>query len=263
MSLTENLKNLNLTEYETKAYIALVKNGELTARELSSTSELPYSKTYEITSLLERKGLIEIQQGRPKLFRATSPRNALHQYAKRFEEDLTTKFSVKKQVLEYEQRKNMETLSESVIEASSILQRLFDERDSISASNDLIWTIRGKDNVVSQVIEMIDTSKSLKMVIHEGLYRMIRRDLAMAKAKGDMILQQGEVLKADIPDKINVFPMEDMAFECGVIIGDDDTALFTTKDLETAFRSTNQGLITILTHFFDHEKEESTTSGRK
>lgn len=257
MSLTENLKNLNLTEYETKAYITLVKNGELTARELSSKSEIPYSKTYEITSLLERKGLVEIQLGRPRLFRASSPRNALNQYAKRFEEDLTTRFSEKKEALEKERRKNMETLVESVTEASGILQRLFDERDSISASNDLIWTIRGKDNVVSQVIEMINNSKFLKMIIHEDLYPLIRKDLGVIKAKGDLILQHREVLTANISDTINVFPMEDMAFECGVIIGDDNSALFTTKDLDTAFKSSNHGLITILTHFFEHEKEES------
>ena len=56
---------------------------------------------------------------------------------------------------------------------------------------------------------------------------------------------------------MNRYLMEDIAFECGIIIANDGETIFTTKELDTAFKSTNPGLSTILTHFFEHEKEEA------
>src|SRR5881396_3352097 len=53
------LKHFGLTEYEVKAYIALVEAGTVPASQLSTTARLPYSKIYEILGNLERKGRME------------------------------------------------------------------------------------------------------------------------------------------------------------------------------------------------------------
>src|SRR2546426_4042521 len=71
------LKDFDLTEYEVKAYIALVESGPLPASQLSTTATIPYSKIYEILSNLERKGWVETQQGRPSKYFPKPPSAAL------------------------------------------------------------------------------------------------------------------------------------------------------------------------------------------
>src|SRR5947199_10781315 len=59
------LKHFGLTEYEVKAYIALVEAGPMPASQLSTIATIPYSKIYEILGNLKRKGWVESEQGRP------------------------------------------------------------------------------------------------------------------------------------------------------------------------------------------------------
>ena len=61
MSILERMREAGFTEYEAKAYISLVRHGETTAGALSKTSGIPHSKTYEVLSKLEDKGLVEVQ----------------------------------------------------------------------------------------------------------------------------------------------------------------------------------------------------------
>jgi sugar-specific transcriptional regulator TrmB len=42
------LQELGLTDYEVRAYLALVEMGPLTASELSELKLIPYSKVYEV-----------------------------------------------------------------------------------------------------------------------------------------------------------------------------------------------------------------------
>ena len=74
---------------------------------------------------------------------------------------------------------------------------------------------------------------------------------------GDVILQSRDQENVYLPSGMNVYLMEDIAFECGVIISEKGETIFTTKELDVAFKSSNSGLSTILTHFFEHEKEEA------
>ena len=173
MSLPENLKILGLTEYETKAYISLVKHGELTAKTLSDKSEVPYSKTYEITSNLEKKGLIEVQKGRPMVFRAAPPKTALMKYVDNFTDELKNDYFERRENLDKSHSNYVSKITSSLDEASNMLQSFYEDRGGVTASDDLIWTIRGKENVVSQVMELIKKSKSVKMIMHEELINNI------------------------------------------------------------------------------------------
>jgi len=64
---------LGLTEYEAKAYVALVGMGEGSARQISDASGVPRPRIYDILELLEKKGFVEVGQGSPMLFRALDP----------------------------------------------------------------------------------------------------------------------------------------------------------------------------------------------
>ena len=87
------LKDANLSTYETKAYISLLKKKDLTARKLSEASEVPTGRIYEILEDLYKKGMIEIQDSRPKKYRALPFNTAFDNLIKFVESDNSRKIS--------------------------------------------------------------------------------------------------------------------------------------------------------------------------
>ncbi|MEM4304016.1 MAG: helix-turn-helix domain-containing protein [Candidatus Caldarchaeum sp.] len=85
------LQELGLTEYEARAYIALVENGPLTAGELSEMKLIPYSKVYEALGSLAEKGFIESQQGRPAKYFQKSPAAVIESLVQSIERDVRRK----------------------------------------------------------------------------------------------------------------------------------------------------------------------------
>ncbi len=71
-----SIKRLGLSEYEVKAYIALlaIKNG--TASEISNAAGIPISKIYETLKSLEKKGLIRVERERPMRYIPEHPQVA-------------------------------------------------------------------------------------------------------------------------------------------------------------------------------------------
>jgi len=82
MEFLEKLKSIGLTEYEAKAYLALLNRAELTAEEVSVTSEVPLPRVYGVLEQLAEKGFIRILPGRPRKFEAFPPKKAFEQYVK-------------------------------------------------------------------------------------------------------------------------------------------------------------------------------------
>ncbi len=70
--IQEFLKNANFTNYEINAYIALLRSSSLSARELSDKSGVPTGRIYEVLNELNNRQMIEIQDSRPKKYRALS-----------------------------------------------------------------------------------------------------------------------------------------------------------------------------------------------
>ena len=62
----KSLEKVGLTSYEIKTFTSLLRNGELSASELSEKSTVPYSKIYEVLGVLEEKGWIGSDESRPK-----------------------------------------------------------------------------------------------------------------------------------------------------------------------------------------------------
>jgi sugar-specific transcriptional regulator TrmB len=71
------IQRLGLTEYESRAYLALIKMGPSKASELSFFAQIPRSKTYGALKELARKGLLRAIPGKPELYSAVSPSEGL------------------------------------------------------------------------------------------------------------------------------------------------------------------------------------------
>ncbi len=134
------LRDIGLTEYESMAYLSLVKAGELTANDVSASTTIPYSKVYTILDSLEKKGWVEIKGGRPRLYYPRSPVEALRAEKMR-------------------QEAKFEKSREMVV---SELQALYEHREIKEKPE--IWIIRGQDNITTKIRETILSAKKELMV---------------------------------------------------------------------------------------------------
>jgi len=92
-NVKESLKNIGLTDYEISIYISLVSEGPMDARKLSEVSGVPYSRIYNILSILEKEKsfILKEEESRPSKYHAKSPDEALllakQDLLKSYEED--------------------------------------------------------------------------------------------------------------------------------------------------------------------------------
>ena len=257
MSILDWMRAAGFTDYEARAYLALVKHGEMTASRLSRASGVPYSKTYEVLSKLEGKGLVEVQKGRPMVFRAVPPRISLSRYGEEVLRGLEEEYSKKRRALEEDYAERTSRISEALRRASEELQVLFDEGGSLEASDDVIWTIRGRENVLTQMRELILGASKIKMILPKRFFRLLKDEIRGARAEGEVIVESSKDEAPEFLGRMKIYPMERIPFKCGVLIADGNRTIFTSEKLEMGFKSSNPGLATILNHFFEHEKEEA------
>ncbi|MFB6102951.1 MAG: TrmB family transcriptional regulator [Haloplanus sp.] len=72
------LRDLGLSEYESRTYRELLEHGSTTAKELSAASDVPMGRIYDVLNGLEGKGLVRSQAAsRPKKYIAVEPDTAL------------------------------------------------------------------------------------------------------------------------------------------------------------------------------------------
>lgn len=74
--LTVSLEEFGLSNYEARAYVALVSKGTISASELSYYSEIPRTKVYPILLKLEKKKLAIISKSKPRMCTAIAPEDA-------------------------------------------------------------------------------------------------------------------------------------------------------------------------------------------
>lgn len=72
-SVVEKLLQLDLTEYEAKAYMALLNAHLNTATQVSQKSNVPRTRIYQVLESLQRKGWVRVYSGVPMLFKAIEP----------------------------------------------------------------------------------------------------------------------------------------------------------------------------------------------
>jgi sugar-specific transcriptional regulator TrmB len=72
------LRDLGLSEYESRSYTALLRLGPSTAKELSRASDVPMGRIYDVLNSLEGHGLVRSQaSSRPKKYVGVEPETGL------------------------------------------------------------------------------------------------------------------------------------------------------------------------------------------
>jgi sugar-specific transcriptional regulator TrmB len=71
------MRALGLSEYEAKAYIALLSVRSAVPREVASLAGIPYPSAYDALENLAKREWVDVAQGRPRRYRARSPESIL------------------------------------------------------------------------------------------------------------------------------------------------------------------------------------------
>ncbi|SDJ93952.1 Sugar-specific transcriptional regulator TrmB [Halovenus aranensis] len=89
-----SLRDLGLSEYESRAYRSLLDTGPTTAKELSRTSDVPMGRIYDVLNSLETQNLARSQAAsRPKKYVAVEPEAALDRLLEDKEQELEEQLS--------------------------------------------------------------------------------------------------------------------------------------------------------------------------
>ena len=73
----EDLKGLGLSTYEAAAYAALLRLGQADASVVAHKADIPFGRVYDVLNSLVDRGLLTMQEGRPKRYQAVQPRVAM------------------------------------------------------------------------------------------------------------------------------------------------------------------------------------------
>ncbi|MFQ6062532.1 MAG: TrmB family transcriptional regulator, partial [Methanosarcinales archaeon] len=72
-TMNEKLRSLGLSSYEVKAYLTLLKLDVSDANKIAIRAKIPTGRIYNILNSLTEKGLIRVQESRPRKYSCVEP----------------------------------------------------------------------------------------------------------------------------------------------------------------------------------------------
>ncbi|MFX1365796.1 MAG: TrmB family transcriptional regulator [Promethearchaeota archaeon] len=165
--LKEFLNEASLSTYEINAYIVLLtssKTNPPTAKEISSESTVPSGRIYEILDDLNKKGLIEIVESRPKKYRAISLNKGLDNLI-----SFQSKESKRKIGYLYDRAKILES---ELYNSDVLIQK---------EPSKIFWsTVYGTKSILSLYVKLIDEAKE-EIILNEFINKNTLKILPYAK----------------------------------------------------------------------------------
>lgn len=157
--LIESLKTLGLTEYEAKVYATLVALERAEVKPICENVDIPRPSVYQSLKTLTDRGLVQVINTKPAVYRATPPEIAIRHIA--------------------ESHKNAE---------KNALDKLSELEGSLSGgtSEEALWTLYGDENIEHSIEELLKgAEKSVKLLFpadnyyHLGLLRGKKIDVEL------------------------------------------------------------------------------------
>jgi sugar-specific transcriptional regulator TrmB len=103
--IVEKLERIGLTEYEAKAYFALLEVHLNTATKVSEKSGVPRTRIYSVLESLMNKGWVRIYSGVPLLFKAQAPKEVFEKIKEEYSEFLVpVKSTLKEEVKDMKEK---------------------------------------------------------------------------------------------------------------------------------------------------------------
>lgn len=151
----DNLVKLGFSEYEAKAYVALLRKSPVTGYELSKLSGVPRSMIYEVLGKLTARGAAMTLRAGSGVRYAPVPASEFLEQLHREHEEL------------------VDALKDGLSECAS------------SPNLDYVWNIEGRDNILGRAQEMIDQAQDrIYLSLLPGVFAEVRDALKAATGRG-------------------------------------------------------------------------------
>ena len=182
--VTECLKSLGLTKYESRVYVALLKVASATASEIHEISGVPRASVYTVIDQLLDKGLVSVSQSAPKRFAAFSPEDAITKLMTHIEMD--AKY------------------------ATDTLSLIYRERMSPGpGSEELIWNIYGIENIRKKLNDLISSAKhGIRIIAHPQILSPDVKQKLTTMANQLSVEIITPHWTGDIPEKMSVYVIQ-------------------------------------------------------
>ena len=186
LSRLRKIFDLNL--YEVKVWAALLSRGVSSAGELSTISDVPRSRTYDILESLEKKGFIVMKLGKPIKFVALKPEEVVERVKKNLVREAQ------------EKSKRLERLKEEDVLRE--LSSLFSEGAKFVEPGDLSGSLKGRQNMYNHLDMLIrEAEKSITIVTTaSGINRKLEHlmpSLEKARRRGVKIRIAAPIIEAN------------------------------------------------------------------
>lgn len=198
-SATEELQNLGLTRYEAACYVALARLGPADPRKVASEAGIPNPNAYEALRRLAGKGWVELVRNRPRIYRARKPQSV------------------------------RDTLLTRLDETFQALSSIYKEVPAEEA--ELVFTLRGREKVLSKIREMIEGAKESVIVVvptvslERGLIDLMKATIARGLRVRAILDEEG--LKESLPKGLELRTGNLVAVD---VLVDDKAALISLPD---------------------------------
>ncbi len=224
--VVSSLRKLGLSEYEARAYMALVLKGYGTADEVADIASIPRTSTYKVLESLKEKGFATYHSGRPTVFHPVAP---------------------------------LEVKEKLCSEVAKIFSKLDLMRGMLSERGmpQLVYTISGKERVLAKIGEMLDASQD-HFTISSPEMRTI---VASLDSKFKEALKRGvEVLvvaepSSRVPDSSKVIRKQNLI--ATDVLSDGETAMIASPDLSLCGFTDNPFLALHLENFIKLSLEKA------
>jgi len=232
--LTLRLRELDLTTHEALTYVALLVHPNITASVLCKETGIPDSKIYYALHALAKKGMIAVQQGTPKLYKALHPKEAIN--------------NLKQQL--------KDRLNEKLQEADTLAELMTPLYKSVEESGELelAYIIRGKRNIVNRMKNLIETAQEELTIYISNMEILKEIQDSLAKAK-DRRVKTNLALTNKACERGSLSYREIKHLNCPIdmLVSDMKTLLTVSSwTSEIAFMTHDQNLIRVSRNYYDN-----------
>jgi len=211
IEVASTFSRLGLSEYESRAYVALVALGTGSANIVAEVAQIPRTSSYKVMQSLEGKGFARKLQGRPQSFSPVDPSELSKRLVAQVEESFGK---------------------------VSVLRNLLSER----GVPQLVYTIMGKERVLDKIGEMLDKSESSFVMSSPSISQMRTR---FGKKFSSAISRGVSITVITVPfvkAPRGVRVIRRKALFATDVISDGKTALLAAPDLSACGYTDNEAL---------------------
>ena len=232
-NILQNLQNLNFTQYEAKAYVSLLKQGEVSGYELAKNSGIPASKIYQVLNRLIAKEVVMAVDSEPVKYTPIPPDEILGRYRNDY-------------------LKNLDSLTKS----------LDDVYTKNQYTDNYMWNLTGRKFILEKVCEFISQARNtIHLSVWDEEVKEIETALAGAAKKkikihvvhfGQKILGFGNEYRHGREHQIR---QERGARRIALEVDEEKVILghFLDNGLSTAVWTMNKGLVLLAKDYIIHD----------